>query len=98
MLTGAGCGHRLWEEDECPGPSHADCRRLLPRLRRGGDRCVTAGAVQRPGETRIDLINRKVGIFDSNIKQVAQYIQEAILLIATNPVDILTQVALKLSG
>ncbi len=59
---------------------------------------ITAGAAQRPGETRIDLMNRNVAIFDSIIKQITRYNQTAILLIATNPVDILTQVALKLSG
>lgn len=59
---------------------------------------ITAGAAQRPGETRIDLMNRNVAIFDSIIKQVVEHNQEGILLIATNPVDILTQVALKLSG
>lgn len=59
---------------------------------------ITAGAAQGPGETRIDLMKRNVAIFDSIIKQVVRYSQEAILLIATNPVDILTQVALKLSG
>ncbi|HYG57444.1 MAG TPA: L-lactate dehydrogenase [Symbiobacteriaceae bacterium] len=59
---------------------------------------ITAGAAQRQGETRIDLMNRNVAIFDAIIKQVVQYNQSGILLIATNPVDILTQVALKLSG
>lgn len=59
---------------------------------------ITAGAAQRPGETRIDLMNRNVAIFDSIISQIVKYNQNGILLIATNPVDILTQVALKLSG
>lgn len=59
---------------------------------------ITAGAAQKPGETRIDLMNRNVAIFDSIIKQILKYNQNGILLIATNPVDILTQVALKLSG
>ncbi len=59
---------------------------------------ITAGAAQRPGETRIDLMNRNVAIFDSIIKQILTYNTDGILLIATNPVDILTQVALKLSG
>ena len=59
---------------------------------------ITAGANQRPGETRIDLMNRNVAIFDAIIKQVVRHNQDGILLIATNPVDILTQVALKLSG
>lgn len=59
---------------------------------------ITAGAAQRPGETRIDLMKRNVAIFREIIDQVTTYNNEAILLIATNPVDILTQVALKLSG
>ncbi|HWI62556.1 MAG TPA: L-lactate dehydrogenase [Symbiobacteriaceae bacterium] len=59
---------------------------------------ITAGAAQKPGETRTDLMNRNVAIFDSIIKQVIEYNREGIMLIATNPVDILTQVALKLSG
>lgn len=59
---------------------------------------ITAGAAQRPGETRIDLMNRNVAIFDSIISQIVKYNKNGILLIATNPVDILTQVALKLSG
>lgn len=59
---------------------------------------ITAGAAQKPGETRLDLMQRNVEIFDSIIQQVTHYNNEAILLIATNPVDILTQVALKLSG
>ncbi|HYF92812.1 MAG TPA: L-lactate dehydrogenase [Symbiobacteriaceae bacterium] len=66
---------------------------------RGADIIViTAGAAQRPGETRTDLMSRNVAIFDSIIKQVIQHNEDGILLIATNPVDILTQVALKLSG
>lgn len=59
---------------------------------------ITAGAAQRPGETRLDLMHRNVAIFDSIIKRVVEYNHDGILLIATNPVDILTQVALKLSG
>jgi L-lactate dehydrogenase len=59
---------------------------------------ITAGVAQRPGESRTDLMNRNVTIFESIIGQIKQYTNEAILLIATNPVDILTQVALKLSG
>lgn len=59
---------------------------------------ITAGAAQRPGETRTDLMARNVAIFDSIIKQVTTYNRDGILLIATNPVDILTKVALKLSG
>lgn len=59
---------------------------------------ITAGAAQRQGETRLDLLGRNVAIFDSIIKQITAYTKDAILLVASNPVDILTQVALKLSG
>ena len=59
---------------------------------------VTAGANQKPGETRIDLLGRNVKIFESIIPQVAKYAPEAILLITSNPADIMTEVALKISG
>jgi len=59
---------------------------------------ITAGAAQRPGETRTDLLKRNADIFDSIIKQILPYNQEAILLIATNPVDIMAYVTLKKSG
>ena len=59
---------------------------------------VTAGANQKPGETRIDLLGRNVKIFESIIPQVAKYAPESILLITANPADIMTEVARKLSG
>ncbi len=59
---------------------------------------VTAGAAQRPGETRLDLVNRNVAIFKQIIPEIVRHSPNTILLIATNPVDILTYVALKLSG
>ena len=59
---------------------------------------VTAGANQKPGETRIDLLARNVKIFESIIPQVAKYAPDTILLITANPADIMTEVALKLSG
>src|SRR5690606_8467881 len=59
---------------------------------------ITAGAAQRPGETRTDLLKRNADMFDSIIKQILHYNQEAILLIATNPVDIMAYVTLKKSG
>ena len=59
---------------------------------------VTAGAGQKPGETRLDLVKKNVGIFKSIIPQIAEKNKEGILLIVANPVDILTLAALKLSG
>ena len=59
---------------------------------------VTAGAGQKPGETRLDLVKKNVAIFKSIIPEVAKYNRSGILLIVANPVDILTYVAKQLSG
>ena len=59
---------------------------------------VTAGAGQKPGETRLDLVHKNVGIFKSIIPEIAKRNKNAILLIVANPVDILTYSALKRSG
>lgn len=59
---------------------------------------ITAGAAQKPGETRVDLLKRNVGIYESIIEQVLKYNQTGILLIATNPVDIMAYFSLKRSG
>ena len=59
---------------------------------------ITAGANQKPTETRTDLINKNVAIFKEIVPAVAKYASDAILLVVTNPVDILTYVTLKLSG
>lgn len=59
---------------------------------------VTAGANQKPGETRLDLVKKNVGIFKQIIPEIAKSGFDGILLIVANPVDILTAVAQKLSG
>lgn len=59
---------------------------------------ITAGANQKPGETRLDLVKRNVAIFRAIIPEIAKRNCKGILLIVANPVDILTEVALKLSG
>lgn len=59
---------------------------------------VTAGARQREGETRLDLVQRNADIFKGIIPQLVRYSPNTILLIVSNPVDILTYVAWKLSG
>lgn len=59
---------------------------------------VTAGAGQKPGETRLDLVKKNVGIFRSIIPEIAKHNQDGILLVVANPVDILTYTAAKLSG
>ena len=59
---------------------------------------ITAGASQKPGETRLDLVGRNVVIFESLIADVVKYCPNATLLVVSNPVDIMTYVTLKLSG
>ena len=59
---------------------------------------ITAGANQKPGETRLDLVQKNVAIFKQIIPEVKKRNYEGILLIVANPVDILTYTALKLSG
>lgn len=67
-------------------------------LKEAGIIIITAGANQKPGETRLDLLEKNVSIFKSIIPEVVKYAPNAILLIAANPVDIMTEVTLKLSG
>ncbi|WP_036486572.1 L-lactate dehydrogenase [Myxosarcina sp. GI1] len=59
---------------------------------------ITAGAAQKPGETRLDLLGRNVAIYQNLLDDVVKHCPHAILLIVTNPVDIMTYVALKISG
>ena len=59
---------------------------------------ITAGANQKPDETRLDLIHKNVEIYKQIIPEIAKRGCEGILLIVSNPVDILTYVAWKLSG
>ncbi|HEY1114359.1 MAG TPA: L-lactate dehydrogenase [Chitinophagaceae bacterium] len=59
---------------------------------------ITAGAAQRPGESRIDLLKRNVAIFESITTQVLQHNKDGILLIASNPVDIMSYFTWKKSG
>lgn len=59
---------------------------------------ITAGAGQKQGETRLELINKNVEIFKSMIPQITRYSPNSILLVVSNPVDILTYVTYKISG
>jgi L-lactate dehydrogenase len=59
---------------------------------------LAAGTNQRPGETRLDLVKRNYEIWRGLIPQIVKHNPDGILLIATNPVDILTYAALKISG
>ena len=59
---------------------------------------VTAGANQKPGQTRLELIGQNVSILNSIIPQITARPFEGILLIVSNPVDVLTYAAWKISG
>ena len=59
---------------------------------------VTAGANQKPDETRLDLVNKNVAVYKNIIPQIVKQGFEGILLVVSNPVDILTYAAVKLSG
>jgi L-lactate dehydrogenase len=59
---------------------------------------ITAGANQKPGESRIDLTHKNTRIFAEIIENIKQYCQNSIILVVTNPVDILSYVTYKLSG
>ena len=59
---------------------------------------VTAGAGQKPGETRLDLAKKNVAVFKSIIPNIKNAGFNGILLVVANPVDILTYTAAKLSG
>ncbi len=59
---------------------------------------IAAGVGQKPGETRIDLVHRNADIFSDILRQIVAVNTDCLLLIVSNPVDILTYVALKASG
>lgn len=59
---------------------------------------VTAGAKQAPGETRLDLLQKNAAMMRGIVDEIIAQKSQAILLVATNPVDVLTYVALKHSG
>lgn len=59
---------------------------------------ITAGIGQKPGETRIDLVNKNVEVFKGILREIRTRNCGGILLVVSNPVDILTYVTVKLSG
>ena len=59
---------------------------------------IAGGAGQKPGETRLDLLKRNADIFREIVPEVSRHNPEGILLVATNPVDVLTYASWKFSG
>lgn len=59
---------------------------------------IAAGVAQKPGETRVDLLGRNAAVFREVIGAILQVCPDPILLIASNPVDVMTQVTQAISG
>ncbi len=59
---------------------------------------LAAGANQNPGETRLDLLKRNAAVFQDIVPRVLERTRDAILLIVTNPVDVLTYLTRQVSG
>ena len=66
---------------------------------RGAEAVVLAcGVAQRPGETRLQLLERNAEVFRKVLARVTENAPEAILVVASNPVDVMTQVVTRISG
>jgi L-lactate dehydrogenase len=66
----------------------------------GGSQLIilACGVGQRPGEKRLQLLKRNAAVFEMVIPQVTKYAPEAVLLVASNPVDVITQMVSKIAG
>ncbi len=53
---------------------------------------ITAGVNQKPGESRLELLNRNEKVFEAVVPSILEYAPNAILIVATNPVDVMTHV------
>lgn len=76
---------RIWAGD------YTDCAGAMVTV-------LTAGANQKPGQSRLDCLQANARIWREIVPQIARHNPRGILLVATNPVDVLTYAALKLSG
>ncbi|MFN8858167.1 MAG: L-lactate dehydrogenase [Planctomycetaceae bacterium] len=54
---------------------------------------IAAGVAQKPGETRLQLLQRNAAVFSSVIPQIVEHAPEAVLIVVSNPVDIMTHLA-----
>ena len=69
-----------------------------PALAGAGVVILAAGVAQKPGETRLELLGRNAEVFAEVVAAVRRAAPDAILLIASNPVDVMTQAATRMSG
>lgn len=59
---------------------------------------ITAGIGPKPGESRLDILNKNIPVFKDIVPRLSQYSPNSILLVVSNPVDILTYITYKYSG
>ncbi|RYY32316.1 hypothetical protein EON62_05495 [archaeon] len=59
---------------------------------------ITAGARQREGESRLDLVGRNLEIFKSIVPQVVKHSPDCVIMVVSNPVDVMTHITQRLSG
>lgn len=69
-----------------------------PEMEGSGIVVLSAGVGQKPGETRLQLLERNTAVFAEILPHIRRHAPDAVILVATNPVDIMTEVATKLSG
>jgi len=108
-----GLAHEIVLIDAVPGKAEAEAKDLMHgsmfvpavEVSAGGlDLCkgarivvITAGAKQRPGQTRLELLATNARIYREIIPKILHSAPEALLLVVSNPVDVLTHVSLKVS-
>ncbi len=68
------------------------------RLKGAGLVVLACGVAQKPGESRLKLLERNVNVFQNVVPQVLEHAPDSILLVVSNPVDIMTQVVTKISA
>lgn len=69
-----------------------------PDMAGSGVVVLSAGVGQKPGETRLELLERNAAVFAQIVPEVLRHAPDAVIVVATNPVDIMTEVATRLSG
>ena len=86
-------GAAFCADQEITAGTYADCADA-------GIVCITAGLRRKPDESRLDLINRNVTLFRGILQSLkgAGLRKDAIVLVVSNPVDILTQLAVEQTG
>jgi L-lactate dehydrogenase len=69
-----------------------------PQLEGAGLVVLACGVAQRPGETRLQLLERNVQVFQKVVPSVMKYAPETVFLVVSNPVDVMTQIVTRISG